>query len=60
MRSVRVLKFDRSPSTVNRLGRSSRENPAQAVAQNTKLCSLDIDSTLPASISVGEPSSPCP
>ena len=35
-------------------------NPAHDVAQNTKLCSFDIDFTLPASISLAPPSRPCP
>ena len=39
---------------------SSLANPAQGVAQNTKLCSFDIDFTLPASISLARPSRPWP
>ena len=60
MRSAIVLKPEKSASTEMMFGRSSSENPAHAVAQNTKLCSFDIDFTLPASISVGLPSRPCP
>ena len=48
MRSATVLKPEKSPSTEMMCGTSSLAKPAQAVAQNTKLCSFDIAFTLPA------------
>src|SRR3954464_11712670 len=60
IRSATVLKPEKSPSTETMCPRSSLEKPAHGVAQNTKLCSFDIAFTLPASISSGEPSRPCP
>ena len=60
IRSAIVLKREKSDSTEMMCGTSSSEKPAQAVAQNTKLCSFDIDLTLPSSIWVASPSRPCP
>ena len=60
IRSATVLKREKSDSTVMMCGTSSAANPAHGVAQNTKLCSFDIDFTLPASISVARPSRPWP
>ena len=60
IRSAIVLKPEKSLSTEMMWGTSSSEKPAHAVAQNTKLCSFDIDLTLPASISVASPRRPCP
>ena len=60
IRSTIVLKPEKSDSTEMMCGTSSSEKPAQAVAQNTELCSFDMDLTLPASISVASPSRPWP
>ena len=60
MRSATVLKPEKSESTETMCPMSSLANPAHGVAQNTKLCSFDIDCTLPASISLASPSSPWP
>ena len=60
MRSATVLNFEKSDITVTMWPRSCSAKPAQSVAQNTKLCSFAIDSTLPASISSALPSRPWP
>jgi len=61
MRSATVSNFEKSGITVPAMcGTSSDAKPAQAVAQNRMLCSLDIDFTLPASNSEGLPSRPWP